>query len=395
MAGQHRILDFRNRPPLPPYAPIFELKRTFFASRLKRNVLELRFHWLTKNARPCRNRGAATMTPSMQMLGQPDARPQWWREIDAAGIEAVVSVGRLSDDGAASTRRRCRSLAAIPAPLLRLAPVNLEQDVASTVADCDAQCVNPGCVAINIEPGIRKRGGPSHVDNPDFYPIYETVAGLGVPVMVYTSPFAGPDPYLVNDMAPYERVLRQFPNLTLILGHGGYPRVQQVLDAAARHRNLYVADVYTFWPTGHLYRRAIERLQKKLVFGPLSIQLDGEPVQETLKLPLSSSAFDKYLWANGSRLREMRWLLTPLAVSTKNGGPAEKNRVSLTINDDRADEIMHDRNALYAAFMRRVSSGRHRLYVTALRLRHQHRRDPARVSPAVTQHRPARFAGRR
>ena len=28
MADQHRILDFRNRPPLPPYAPIFELKRT-------------------------------------------------------------------------------------------------------------------------------------------------------------------------------------------------------------------------------------------------------------------------------------------------------------------------------------------------------------------------------
>ena len=51
----------------------------------------------------------------------------------------------------------------------------------------------------------------------------------------------------------------------------------------------------------------------------------------------------------------MRWLLTPLAVSTKNGDPAEKNRVSLTINDDRADEIMHDRGALYAAFMRRVS----------------------------------------
>ena len=74
--------------------------------------------------------------------------------------------------------------------------------MASTVADCERAVRELGLRGINIEPGIRKRGGPSHVDNPDFYPIYETVAGLGVPAMVYTSPFAGPDPYLVNDMAP-------------------------------------------------------------------------------------------------------------------------------------------------------------------------------------------------
>ena len=91
--------------------------------------------------------------------------------------------------------------------------------------------MNSGCVASTSSPASESAEAPATSINPDFYPIYETVAGLGVPVMVYTSPFAGPDPYLVNDMAPYERVLRQFPNLTLILGHGGYPRVQHVLDA--------------------------------------------------------------------------------------------------------------------------------------------------------------------
>lgn len=241
----------------------------------------------------------------MQMLGQPDARPQWWREIDAAGIDAVVSVGRLSDDRGS-----------IDAATLSIFSGNTR--TASTVwrrsiwsktwrrpsPTANAQCVNSGCVASTSSPASESAEAPATSINPDFYPIYETVAGLGVPVMVYTSPFAGPDPYLVNDMAPYERVLRQFPNLTLILGHGGYPRVQQVLDAAARHRNLYVCqDVYTFWPAGHLYRRAIERLQDQFVFGtsyPFSSM--AEPVQETLKLPLSSSAMDKYLWANGSRL---------------------------------------------------------------------------------------------
>jgi hypothetical protein len=86
--------------------------------------------------------------------------------------------------------------------------------------------VNSVCAIHNMEPGIRKRGGPTHVDHAHLYPIYEAMAAPDVPVMIYTSPFAGPDPYLVNDMAPDERVLRNLNRLTLVLGHGGYPRVR-------------------------------------------------------------------------------------------------------------------------------------------------------------------------
>jgi predicted TIM-barrel fold metal-dependent hydrolase len=50
--------------------------------------------------------------------------------------------------------------------------------------------------------------------------------------MVYTSPFDGPTIDTANDMRPYARVLRKFPRLTLILGHGGYPRVRQTIEAA-------------------------------------------------------------------------------------------------------------------------------------------------------------------
>lgn len=305
MDNHQHILDFRNRPPLPPYAPIFDLKQNLLANRVKRTAVELWFHWLTKSIRPCRNRGAATMTPSMQMIGNPDAMAQWWREIDAAGIDAVVSVGRLSDDrGSIDAATLADLQRQYPGRFYGLAPVSLEQEVALTVADCERAVCDLGLRGVNMEPGIRKRGGPSHVDNPDFYPIYEAMAALGAPVMIYTSPFAGPNPYLVNDMAPYERVLQHFPRLTLILGHGGYPRITQVLDAAVKHQNLYVCqDIYTFWPAGHLYRQAIERLQDQFVFGtsyPFSSM--AEAVEDTLKLPLSPATMEKYLWENGSRL---------------------------------------------------------------------------------------------
>jgi predicted TIM-barrel fold metal-dependent hydrolase len=300
-----RILDFRNRPPLPPYAPIFDLKRNLLAHGLKRMALEAWFHWLTKSIRPARNPGAATMTPSMQMVGEPEAMEQWWHEIDAAGIDAVVSVGRLSEDrGNIDAATLSKLQQQYPHRFYGLAPVNLEQDAAATVADCEHAVRDLGLRGINIEPGIRKRGGPCHVDNPDLYPIYEAMVGLDVPVMVYTSPFAGPNPYFANDMAPYERVMQRFPRVTLVLGHGGYPRVRQVLDTAARYRNLYICqDIYTFWPAGHLYRDAIERLQDQFVFGTsYPFSSTAEPVSETLKLPLSPAAMQKYLWGNGRRL---------------------------------------------------------------------------------------------
>ena len=133
------------------------------------------------------------------------------------------------------------------------------------------------------------------------------MAALDVPVMIYTSPFAGPNPYLVNDMAPYERVLRRFSRVTFVLGHGGYPRITQVLETARRHRNLYICqDIYSFWPGGHQYLREIDHLQDQFIFGtsyPFSSMT--EPVEETLKLPLSSAVLEKYLWGNGARLLKL------------------------------------------------------------------------------------------
>lgn len=309
MIENQHILDFRNRPPLPPYAAIFEIKRNLLGNPLKRKAAELWFRWLTKSLAPYRNRGAATVTPSMNMVGQSDALTQWWREIDDAGIDAVVSVGRLTEDRGSITAEALADLERqYPNRFFGLAPVNLEVAVTQTVAECEHAVRELGLRGFNIEPGLRKRGGPTHVDHPDLYPIYEAVSALDVPLMVYTSAFAGPDPYLANNMPPYDRVLRNFPKLKIILGHGGYPCVKQVVDFAPRLPNLYVcADIYNFWPAGHLYRRQIDQLQDQYIFGtsyPFSSMT--EPLEETLKLPLSKQGMEKYLWGNGARLLKLR-----------------------------------------------------------------------------------------
>jgi hypothetical protein len=308
MQGGYRILDFRNRPPLPAYAALFEIKRSLLGNQLKRMALECRFRWLTKSVLPLRNPGAATCTASMQCENPALAMKLWWQEIDAAGIDAVVCNGRISGDrGNIDAASLARLEAQYPGRFLGLAPVDLEIAVAETVAQCEHAVRALGLRGINIEPGIRKRGGPAQADHPDLYPIYESMSALDVPVMVYTSPFAGPTVDTANDMRPYARVLEKFPTLRLILGHGGYPRVRQVIETARRHSRLYICqDIYSFWPGGTRYLRNIEALQDQFLFGtsyPFSSL--AQPVDATLRLPLSATAMQKYLWTNGARLLKL------------------------------------------------------------------------------------------
>ncbi len=310
MRGQFRILDFRNRPPLPPYAAIFDLKLKLLASPLKRTAAVMWFRWLSKCILPLGNRGAATVTPSMKRVGQPDAMNQWWREVEDAGIDAVVANGRLTEDRGSITAETLSDLQRqYPNRFFGLAPVDLEQDPARSAADCERAVRKLGLRGVNIEPGLRKQGsGATHVDHPDLYPIFETMSALDAPVMVYTSAFAAPKrPYLVNEAPPYDRVLRKFPKLKIILGHGGYPCVRQILELAPRQPNLFICqDIYTFWPGGRLYQRQFDRLQDQFVFGtsyPFSSML--EPVEDTLKLKISAAAMEKYLWANGARLLKL------------------------------------------------------------------------------------------
>lgn len=339
MRDGYRVLDFRNRPPLPAFAPLFEIKRELLGAPLKRFALECRFRWLTKSIRPLVNRGAATLTPSMQAMDGARALRLWWEEIDAAGIDAVVCTGRLSDDRGRIDCAHLRQLQLDqPGRFFGLAPVDLDEEPEAIAYAAERAVREFGLRAINIEPAIRRRRGPTHVDVPEFYPLYEAMSSRDVAIMVYTSPFAGPTIDTANDMRPYTRVLDRFPRLKLILGHGGYPRVREVIATARRYPGLHVCqDIYSFWPGGARYLRSIESLQDQFLFGtsyPFS-SLE-EPLAATLRLPLSREAMEKYLWSNGARLLA----LPPLGEGASPAQPAAPSSQPNVLSGPDATRIL-------------------------------------------------------
>lgn len=289
MSVTRRIIDFRNRPPINEYSSLFMFKMYVMAPRWPHD----------KERLP----GFAKVADSVKMLGKEGALEQWWKDNTAAGVDAIVCNGRLTDHmGSITSERLAGFQNEFPGKFYGLAPVDLEKDPAEFVADVEHSIKDLGLIGVNIEPCYLK-SGPTKVDDPKFYPLYEKLIELDVPMMVFTGPM-GPDIMFANDMAAFDRVFQIYPKLKIVLGHGGYPNVMQTLGTAFKNANLYLCpDIYMFGPGGELYRNSMIYFTNQMLFGSaFPFTSVDEVVEATLKIPVSAEIMDKYLYGNAARL---------------------------------------------------------------------------------------------
>lgn len=292
MSVTKKIIDFRNRPPINEYNSLFLYKLFVEAPRYP-DAQEIIPGW-------------AKVDPSMEMVGKDGAIEQWWKEIDAAGIDVVVANGRITDHmGSITSERLAGFQKDYPDRFYGLAPVNLDLDMDTVLLDVEYSIKVLGLKGVNIEPCYLKKGA-TKVDNPIFFPLYEKLIELDVPMMVFTGPM-GPDVLFANDMAAFDRVLQKYPKLKVVLGHGGYPNVIETLGTAFKNPNLYVcADIYMFAPGGEIYRNALVTLQDQMIFGSAyPFVTPKEAIEETLKFPIPAEVMEKYLWGNAARLLKL------------------------------------------------------------------------------------------
>jgi len=108
-------------------------------------------------------------------------------------------------------------------------------------------------------------------DDRTFYPLYAEAERLNVIFAITGGGIMGPD-YTYVDPIAIQRVAKDFPGLTLIMCHGGWPWVHQALAVAFACPNVYVSpDMYLTYPDmpGALeYVRAANLLlEDRLMFG--------------------------------------------------------------------------------------------------------------------------------
>jgi len=117
-------------------------------------------------------------------------------------------------------------------------------DPTSRRGACDTidWALEQGFKLINIEPGAYPM--PMHVDDRRLYPIYAYCEDRQTPIILMAGGTAGPD-LAYSDPIRTDRMLADFPGLKVVVAHGGWPWVTQILHVAFRRPNLYLSpDMY-------------------------------------------------------------------------------------------------------------------------------------------------------
>ena len=273
------IIDFRLRPPTAGF-----LKMALYTESERRDKIT-RIHGFEP--------APSVREKSMALLLQ---------EMDAAGVTLGVVIGRNSGRyGSLSNDDVARIVADYPGRFVGAASIDpTDRKIASGQI---SSAVKTGFRAINIEPGSYPL--PLMADDRKLYPIYAQCEDAGVPVIVMAGGSAGPD---LSYTAPdhIDRVAADFPELKIVVSHGGWPWVHQILHIAFRRPNIYVSpDQYLAnMPGMDDYIRAADGfLADRFLYAS---SYPFTPVEDYAawfkKLPIRPEAMEKVLFRNAAKL---------------------------------------------------------------------------------------------
>ena len=173
----------------------------------------------------------------------------FFKEMDEAGIDRGILVGRqaahraVSNDDIAELRNMCPDR--FPAAIAGIDGNN----VPSAVAEVERAISSLGFKGIAMDPGWS--APPIYVDDKSLYPIYSKCAQLGGILYLTCSLMQGPD-ISYAEPARIQRVANDFPTMQIVVIHGAFPFVSEMLGvmiANAPLGNLWVApDFFQFIP---------------------------------------------------------------------------------------------------------------------------------------------------
>ena len=185
--------------------------------------------------------------------------------------------------------------------------------------------VNPAAgdnMAAVVEQEVRERGAQGvnlqpfsyrvMANDKRFYPVYSKCQELGVPVTIHSSiNFSNDRSIAYGRPLVLDEIACDFPELTIVANHGGWPWVNELVAVAWKHRNVYieigaVAPKYigtpgTGWETLMHYGNT-SLLSDRVLFATDNMIPYQRAVSELQELPLKDHVKEGWLGDNAARL---------------------------------------------------------------------------------------------
>ena len=228
--------------------------------------------------------------------------PLLLEEMAAAGVVHGAVMARNSnflgscsnDDVAAIVKEHPERFSAIAA----IDPTDRKR----AIRQIDA-ALESGFRGVTIEPGAYPV--PLYADDRRLYPIYAHLEDRDVVTTIMTGGNAGPD-LSYSHPVQLDRVAADFPSLRIVVSHGNWPWVSEILHVAFRRPNVYVSpDMYLYnMPGMNDYLKAADGfLADRFVFAtayPLVPLKDY--AQWFVQLPLKPENMEKCVYRNAAAL---------------------------------------------------------------------------------------------
>lgn len=140
------------------------------------------------------------------------------------------------------------------------------------------------------------------------YPIYELCQKEQIPVTLSFGGFLGPT---VDHNLPemIDQVAAAFPELTLIIAHGGWPYVQEMAHIAFNRKRLYLSpDIYAVNVPGSVdYLAAMNYfVPEKMVFGSAYPVIALKDMVEYYQAHLSEAVYEQIMYQNAAEILRLK-----------------------------------------------------------------------------------------
>jgi uncharacterized protein len=157
--------------------------------------------------------------------------------------------------------------------------------------------------------------------DPAYLPFYAKCVELGVPLSIHTSAnWTRTRRSELGHPRYIDEVASQFPDLVILMSHGGYPWVLEACLLAWKHPNVYL-EVAAHRPRyfvapgagwDPLMRFGQTTIAHKVVYGTGAFLINrpyGELISEMRQLPISDTTLEKWLWRNAAHALKLVDLL--------------------------------------------------------------------------------------
>lgn len=179
------------------------------------------------------------------------------------------------------------------------------------VAELDRYVREWGMKGLNLQPWVQG----IYSNDRRLYPLYSYCQHKAIPVTVHASVNFSTNRKIDYSHPLYlEEVACDFPDLTIVANHAGWPWVNEMVAVAWKHPNVYletggISPKYmvipgTGWEPFLTY--ADSMLQDQILFATDSIIPHDRAVKELDLLPLKDSVKEKLLYRNAFRVLKMR-----------------------------------------------------------------------------------------